>query len=84
MTRRPRIHGTTAHRALFLLPEIRDDDSPERKNALAVRNACATEGRCPCCRAVGEVTADAEFAGEWHLTFRHEDGCVVLADGDAA
>jgi hypothetical protein len=84
VTRRPRIPGTSSKRTLFLLPEIRDDDPPARKNALAVRNACATEGRCPCCRAVGEVTADAKLAGVWHLTFAHEPWCVVLADGDAA
>jgi len=84
MTRRPRVPGTTSGRTLLLLPEIRDDDPPERKNATAVRNACATEGRCPCCHAIGEVTADASLAGLWHITFQHESWCVVLADGDAA
>lgn len=85
MTRRPpRIPGTRSGRVLYALPEIPDAASPKVKNALAVRNLCATEGRCPACGAVGEVTADAELKGLFHMTFRHEDWCVVLADGDAA
>ncbi len=84
MTRRPRIPGTSSKRALFLLPEIRDDDPPARKNAIAVRNACAIEGRCPCCKVVGEIRADVELEGLYHYVFAHEDWCVVLADGDAA
>jgi hypothetical protein len=83
MAKQSRIPGMITRR-LFILPKIRDDDSPERKNALAVRNACATEGRCPCCRVVGEITPDPVLAGLWHYTFGHEDWCVVLADEDAA
>jgi hypothetical protein len=81
VTRRPRIAGT---RALFLLPSIPDDLDPATKNALAVRNACATEGVCPCCHAVGELYADDELEGVFHIVFAHEPECVVLADGDAA
>jgi hypothetical protein len=81
MAKQARIPGT---RTLYVLPEIRDDDPPARKNAMAVRNACAIEGRCPCCRAVGEFSKDTEFEGVYHWTFRHDAWCVVVADGDAA
>jgi len=67
-----------------VLPGIRDDDSPERKNALAVRNACATEGVCSSCGVVGELHADAELKGLYHYVFEHEEWCIVLADGGAA
>jgi hypothetical protein len=82
--KRPRIPGTRRTNALYLLPEIRDDDPPEVKNGLAIRNACAVEGRCPCCKVVGEITPDPVLPGLWHFTFRHEDWCGVLRDGDAA
>jgi len=74
----------TSRRALFLLPEIPDDAPVELKNALATRNACATEGVCPCCHAVGELYADDELQGVFHIVFAHEAWCVVHADGDAA
>lgn len=85
MAKQVRVPGTmTRQRTLYVLPEIRDDDTPAHKNALAIRNACTVEGRCPCCGTVGEITPDAEIAGFYHQTFRHEDWCAVLRDGDAA
>lgn len=71
-------------RTVYILPQIRDDDTPARKDALAIRNACTVQGRCPCCGAIGELEADAEIAGLSHLTFRHEDWCDVFTDGEAA
>ena len=50
------------------------------KNALAIRNACATEGVCPGCGAVGVVTADAKYKGIYHYTFQHEPACPALTD----
>jgi hypothetical protein len=78
--RRPRIRGTSAARALFVLPQIADDDPPRRKNALAIRNACATEGKCPSCGAVGELRADPDLIRVFHFVFRHEAWCPVVAD----
>jgi hypothetical protein len=79
MSRRPRIPGMRK-RTLFILPEIHDDDPPELKNALAIRNACTTEGRCPDCGAVGELNPDADYPGIFHYTFRHEPWCGALTD----
>lgn len=52
----------------------------ELKNALAIRNACATEGRCPGCGAEGELSPDTELEGLFHYTFRHEPWCGALTD----
>jgi hypothetical protein len=84
--KRHRIPGTSSRplRALYLLPEIPDDAPEQLKNALAIRNACATEGRCPDCGAVGELRPDAALPGVFHLTFRHDDDCGVLRDPEAA
>jgi hypothetical protein len=80
-----RVPGTYSRpRILYVLPAIPDDASAETKNGLAIRNACATEGRCPCCRTVGELRPDLEIEGLMHLVFDHEDWCSVLRDGDAA
>ena len=84
MTRRPRIPGTTSKRTLFVLPSIPDDAPEELKDAIAIRNACTTEGRCPVCGAIGEVAPDPKYAGIYHITFRHEDFCPVLRDEDVA
>lgn len=86
MSRRPRIPGTSSRRlrALYLLAEIPDDAPEDVKNGLAIRNACATEGRCPSCGATGELHADPDMPGVFHLTFRHEDGCGVVCDPEAA
>jgi hypothetical protein len=80
VSRRPRIPGTSGRKTLYVLPEIRDSDPVELKNALAIRNACATQGRCPGCGAVGELQPDEEYDGLWHCTFRHESWCGVLTD----
>ena len=40
---------------LLLLSEIRDDLPADVKNGLAIRNACAIEGRCPVCHAEPEL-----------------------------
>ena len=82
MSRR-RVPGTRRPTALFGLPSLPDDATDDLKNALALRNACATEGRCPECRAVGEIHSDAEHAGIWHLVFAHEPWCGALT-GEAA
>jgi hypothetical protein len=82
--RRSRIPGTRRRGTLYVLPEIRDDWPAELKDALAIRNACATEGRCPGCGAVGELSSDADLEGVYHLTFRHEAWCGALTDGAAA
>ena len=79
MSGRPRIPGTHKN-TLFVLPAIRDDAPPELKNALAIRNACATEGRCPDCGAVGELHPDAEHEGLFHYIFEHEPWCGALTD----
>jgi hypothetical protein len=86
MSRRrpPRIPGTRHPRTLFVLPEIPDELEPAEKNALAIRNACATEGVCRGCNTVGEIHPDAHDAWIWHYVFRHEPWCPVLADGEAA
>ncbi len=75
MGRRPRV--------LFLLPSIPDDAPAAFKNALAIRNACNSEGVCPDCGAHGELTGPDEL-GIFHLTFQHEDDCDVLRDPEAA
>ena len=80
MSRRPRIPGTRKGGALYVLPEIRDDLPSELKNALAIRNACATEGVCPGCGVVGVLEADAKYEGIFHYTFQHEPWCGALTD----
>lgn len=84
MTRRPRIPGTRATRVLYVLPAIPDDLAEATKDALAIRNACAVEGRCPDCGTMGEIHPDAEYDGLFHYTFRHEPWCGALTDEAAA
>ena len=84
MSRRHHVPGTAGKRTLFVLPAIPDDATPELKNALAIRNASATEGACPCCGVVGEVTPHAQLDWVWHYTFRHEAWCAALTDERAA
>jgi hypothetical protein len=67
---------------LFVLPSIPDDAPVELKNALALRNRCATEGRCPACGTVPDLEWDEHGLG--HLTFRHDEDCPVLRDEEAA
>lgn len=83
MTRRHRIPGTTPRRVLYVLPAITDDAPAEIKNMLAARDACAAEGRCPACGAVGLISADTERRGIYHLTFEHKPSCPVVG-GEAA
>jgi hypothetical protein len=45
-----------------------------------VAELLAVEGRCPACGVEGELIADPERAGLWHLVFRHEDDCPVASD----
>jgi hypothetical protein len=78
--RRSRIPGSYRQRTLLLLPSIPDELGDEVKDALALRNACSVEGRCPDCGAVGVITADASCAGIFHLTFEHESDCGALTD----
>jgi hypothetical protein len=82
--RRPRIPGTRTRRVLFVLPSIPDELDPAAKNALAIRNACTTEGFCRGCGAVGVIRRDRELAGLWHYVFEHENWCPVVSDEDAA
>jgi len=84
VTGRPRIPGTRSSRVLYILPTIPDELDDETKNALAIRNACSVEGRCPCCGALGEIEPDAEYEGIYHYTFRHEPWCGALTDEAAA
>ena len=83
VTRRPRIPGTRATRVLYVLPAIPDELDEATKDALAIRNACTVEGRCPDCGAVGELHSDA-LDGLFHYTFRHEPWCGALTDEAAA
>ncbi len=77
MSRRSRVPGT---RKLLVLPSIDDDLDEATKNALAIRNACAVEGRCPSCGAVGIVHPDAKHPGISHWVFQHEPECEALVD----
>lgn len=75
-----RVPGTYRNRGntLYVLPSVPDDAPADVKNALAIRNACATERRCPACGTTPELTVDSNgFA--W-LTFQHEPDCPVLLD----
>jgi hypothetical protein len=77
-SRIPGIRRPQRHRVLLVLPTIPDDADTATKNALAARNACATEGRCPICGATaGTVTPDDALYNVFHLTFEHESGCPV-------
>jgi hypothetical protein len=81
VSRRGRVPGMRKN-VLFVLPSIPDDASDELKNALAIRNTCATEGRCPACGV--EPTLDLDAYGIHHLTFRHDDDCPCLLDSGTA
>lgn len=85
MSSRPnRVPGTFAQpRIMYVLPAIDDDLEPDVKNALAIRNACATEGRCPACGVTPEMHPDAEYPRILHLVFAHEADCPVVANEDA-
>jgi hypothetical protein len=81
--RRSRVPGTRVS-TLFVLPSIPDDAPEALKDGLAIRNACAVEGRCPVCGVEPDLVADRKLAGVWHLVFRHEDECPGLRDPEAA
>jgi hypothetical protein len=81
MTARPRIPGTKQKGpVLFILREIDDDLEPAKKNALAARNVCSLEGRCPVCGTVGVIHEDADYPGIFHWVFEHENYCPVVRD----
>lgn len=67
-----------ARRAAYVLPAIPDTASDDVKNSLAIRNACAIDGVCPDCGAIGELAPDKEMDGAFRLTFAHEPGCRSL------
>lgn len=66
----------------FVLPSIPDDAPAEVKDALALRNACATEGRCPACGVTPTLELGSDGLG-W-LTFAHEPHCPSLRDEENA
>ena len=78
-----RVPGTFKKPTLLVLPSIPDGLDEATKSGLAIRNACAVEGRCPACGVEPELAPDPEFDGLSHLTFRHEDDCPVLRDDPA-
>lgn len=82
MTRRSRVPGTYK-RTLYVLPSIPDDLDEETKNALAIRNAASTTGRCPDCGVTPTVYLDREFESVAHAVFEHEPTCRSLTDGAA-
>jgi len=80
MSRPYRIPGTLRRQpsVLLVLPTIPDAANTDTKNAIAARNRCATEGRCPICGATPErLHQDDELEDVWHLLFEHEPGCPV-------
>ena len=80
MSRR-RVPGTRAPRTVLVFPTIPDDAPVWQKNALAVRNACATEGRCRGCGAVGELRRyQGEPAFVAHSSSSTSLGCPTLTD----
>lgn len=83
MTRRSRV-PSTYRRTLLLLPSIPDDLEPEIKNALAIRNAASTTGRCPDCGAEPAIHRDPENELLIHAVFEHEPECRALTDKTAA
>jgi hypothetical protein len=80
LSRRPRIPGTRKRGTLYVLPEIRDEWPDALKDAVAIRNACATEGVCPGCGVIGELHPDPVYKGIRHYVFRHESWCPALTD----
>jgi hypothetical protein len=76
--RQPRIPGTSATRVLYLLSEIPDDLPVDAKNALALRNQCTAEGRCPSCGCEPKLE---ELAPDvWFARFEHDAGCGALLE----
>lgn len=65
---------------LFVLPTIDDEADEATKNALAIRNACSVEGKCPSCGAEPELYLNRELEGVFHLVFWHEDDCPATTD----
>jgi hypothetical protein len=63
---------------MFVLPSIPDDATTTVKNALAARNVCATEGRCPECGCVGHL--EPVEPRIFQVNFEHEPGCIVIAE----
>lgn len=70
-----RVPGLRSKSTLYVLPPIPDDAPAELKDGLAIRNACAVEGRCPTCGVAPEVIADPELAG-----LHHADDCRATLD----
>ena len=68
----------------MVLPAIPDEAPDEFKNGLAIRNACAVEGECPVCGAVGELHPHPQLELVFAYVFEHEDWCPVLRDEGAA
>jgi hypothetical protein len=71
----------------FLLPRIPDNASPPLKNALAIRNAATTSGRCRC-GAEMRLNGVDDY-GTQHVVIEHEFDCparietvLVLLEAD--
>ena len=71
-------------RALYVLAAIPDDAPPHLKKALAIRNACATQLRCPDCGAEPKLRAHPDSDRFFHASFHHEPGCRGRLDGEVA
>lgn len=84
MSRVPGTYRRPAGPTVYLLPSIPDGLPTTIKNAIAIRNQCATDGVCPGCGTVGELTPDREHENLMYLTFRHEPWCGCLRDREAA
>ncbi len=65
-------------KTVHVLPSIPDDASPALKDAIAIRNAASTTGRCQCGAEVEIVGRDE--IGVIHALFVHEDDCPAADD----
>jgi hypothetical protein len=64
------------------LPSIPDEFDAAAKNAIALRNQCAVDGVYPTCGAEPELSKVAPLV--YFATFKHEFGCPVALNEDAA
>ena len=65
------------HRKVFALPSLADELDEATKNAIAARNICDIDGRCPECGAIGTLRS-SKVDGVYGYVFAHEPDCIML------
>lgn len=74
-------NGRRLRRALVVLPDLPEGQTPAFLDAIARRNAASVSGRCECGAEVRITGPDS--SGVLHGVFEHADGCPATDEAIA-